>query len=41
MRDITTGEAFGAIESREGILVLLAIDERDVVLLVQCVKVAN
>jgi len=41
MCDITGVEALGAIEASEGILVLLAVDESDVVLLVQRVEVAD
>ena len=41
MRDITAGEALGTIEAREGILLLLTVDESDVVLLVQRVEVTD
>jgi len=41
MSDITAIEALGTIEASEGILELLAVDESDVVLLVQRVEVAD
>ena len=41
MSDITAVEALGTIEASEGILELLAVDESDVVLLVQCVEVTD